>query len=172
MLENFRCWFPREAVLYSAAQLRLLAVDGLVSTYFPNVQFAAATLNFGKKTVVLPHKDTLNLIFGICAVGAFGRFDPKRSAQLLFFEAKTIMEVGHGDMVLFPSAALTHENAAVQSHETRSSLVFHTGAALFRWIASGHQNGVQFDDESSRKRMAQGWGLLCTLAELNKLYSN
>lgn len=172
-VENFRTWFPRIAVLYSHAQLRLLFRDGLVSNYFPTLQFAAGSINYGTKSVCIAHRDHLNLLFGLCAVCVFGSFNHQTSGHLILREAKVILELRRGDMIFFPSAAITHENSPLGDAESRMVLTFYSSGALFRWISQGHGrfDGKKVTFTEAEERAREGWGLLSTMEELHSLYT-
>ncbi|KAH8102767.1 hypothetical protein DFH11DRAFT_1512923 [Phellopilus nigrolimitatus] len=169
-------WFPRIARLFTLAQLRLHIVDGLVSQHFPDLQFSAMSLNLGAKTVCNWHRDFKNLVWGVCAVGAFGRFNHRTSGQLLLREAKVIMEVKRGDVIYIPSGSLTHCNAPLRAGEERRSIACYTAGGLIRWVAQGHQQATgkshmtkaefkKYEMEGAQ-RWEDGWQLFCTLNEL------
>ncbi|KIK63680.1 hypothetical protein GYMLUDRAFT_133433, partial [Collybiopsis luxurians FD-317 M1] len=83
------------------------------------------------------HRDFLNWPFGWCAITALGRFDPTRSAQLILWEFKLVIDFPHGATVLIPSAVVTHSNTPIAEGDVRTSFTQYTAGALFRWTENG-----------------------------------
>lgn len=65
---------------------------------------------------------------GVCAVFTFRRCE---GGEIVFFEAGIVLESGDGDLVIFPSADLTHFNLHFQG--LRSSLVLHSDRTGDDW---------------------------------------
>lgn len=97
----------------------------------------AAAYNLGPATVCLPHRDSANLSFGICAITALGRFDPKRGGHLVLRELGLAVEFPPGATALIPSAVLTHYNTKIQEGETRYSFTQYAAGSLFSYIENG-----------------------------------
>lgn len=104
---------------------------------FGDLPFAASTLNLGPRTVTTRHKDSKNLSFGLCAIVALGEFDAKKGGRLRLEEAKVELEFAPGDIILIPSACVTHYNTDIGRRETRSSLTFYSAGQLVRWVKDG-----------------------------------
>jgi hypothetical protein len=67
----------------------------------------------------------------------FGEFDSTRSGWLVLHEARLCIELGPGDVALFPSSVFTHSNTAIHADDKRNSLAFWCGASLFLWLDLG-----------------------------------
>ncbi|KAF7372463.1 hypothetical protein MVEN_00107900 [Mycena venus] len=76
---------------------------------FVNSIWSACTFNLGPYMCALGHRDFANLVFGWCAITAFGLFDWKRGGHLILWDCKLILE--------FPPSC-TH------SHPQRCNLSF------------------------------------------------
>lgn len=89
------------------------------------------------------HKDDKNT--GYCAVMGMGDYDPAKSCQLVLEELGLIVELGPGDIIIFPSGLITHWNLKLQDGDSRSSFVAWSGGNLASWA-----------DEGCRKRKKKG----------------
>ncbi|KAF7305331.1 hypothetical protein HMN09_00785000 [Mycena chlorophos] len=99
--------------------------------------FASATLNLGPRTATWPHLDLLNLAWGWCFITALGWFDPRRSALLVLWDLKLLIEFPPGSTIAIPSAFLRHSNTSLQRNETRYSLTQFSAGGLFRYVENG-----------------------------------
>lgn len=149
----FETWFPRLARLYTLNQRRLAIKDGLLNAFFPGCPFAAASLNLAPQVIAISHLDNQNLVNGVCGIFAFGKFDPTKSAQLVLDEPRLIIELGPGDLLFFPSAAIHHWNLPMAPDERRKSLIMYSAGGLFRWVKQGHQ--TQRSAGTAKKTAAQ-----------------
>jgi hypothetical protein len=60
--------------------------------FLPSVSvFAAATFNFGLRTVMFPHLDFANLAWGWCDITALGDFDPDLGGHIILWDLKLII---------------------------------------------------------------------------------
>lgn len=100
---------------------------------FPGSFFCATTLNLGPQTSTRPHRDSKNLVGGLCAVLALGNFDHRQSGHLILHELKVVLELKAGDLVFFPSAGITHSNSGLRAGETRYSIVQYTAGQNFNY---------------------------------------
>ncbi|KAF7296647.1 hypothetical protein HMN09_01073000 [Mycena chlorophos] len=96
--------------------------------------FASATLNLGPRTATWPHLDLLNLAWGWCFITALGWFDHTRSALLVLWDLRLVIEFPPGSTIAIPSALLRHSNTSVQQHETRYSFTQFSAGGLFRYV--------------------------------------
>jgi hypothetical protein len=87
-------------------------------------------------------------------------------------EPRVILEVRSGDVVLIPSAYITHCNSGLNEKEERQSVVFYTAGGLYRWMWNGYkkENGVsdELKREIGEKRWKCGWGLFPTMEQLKQ----
>ncbi|KAJ7164846.1 hypothetical protein C8R43DRAFT_1122726 [Mycena crocata] len=139
----FKAWNPAVHALYVST------LDALTFDYNPALKhnferkysaFAAATLNFGPRTVTLPHIDALNLAWGWCAITALGFFNPDAGGHLVLWDLKLIIRFPPGSTILIPSAILRHSNIPIQPGESRYSFTQFTAAGLFRWVDNGFKS--------------------------------
>ncbi|KAL0562366.1 hypothetical protein V5O48_019721, partial [Marasmius crinis-equi] len=112
----FKLWAPR---LYGRYKTTADAVrhhsrtSHLPWNFSPENVFAAAAFNFGGKVRTFKHRDHLNWAFGWCAITALGEFNPKKSARLVLWEFKLVINFPPGSTVLIPSAVITHSNTRI-----------------------------------------------------------
>ena len=120
----------------------------------------ACTCNLGPETITPMHRDAQNLSYGLCAVSVFGAFDWENGAELLLLEPGVIVQLGPGEILLFPSAAITHGNFPLSSKQgqVRYSLTSYTSGSLFQWLANGRDlvKNVEFPADGG---WDEGWGL-------------
>lgn len=132
-----------------------------------------------------------NLVAGICLIGVLGHFDHTRSGQLVLKDAKLIIELMSGDIVIIPSGAITHYNIPIRrsgvihpltqepliGDEWRSSIVQYTAGGLLRWIWHGNRKApagkkkrAQKDAEDAEGdgRWKELWDLFPTRADFLK----
>ncbi|KLO04463.1 hypothetical protein SCHPADRAFT_911642 [Schizopora paradoxa] len=133
----FRAWFRRHAFVYEEVMRRLGVGSDVKANIFKNSLFCGTTFNLGPVGVTVRHRDSRNLVGGLCMIGVLGDFDHRTSGHFIMEEAKTIMELRSGDVVFMPSAGITHMNAGLRSGESRASIVQYTSGDLFRWIWQG-----------------------------------
>ncbi|KAJ7724609.1 hypothetical protein DFH07DRAFT_758924, partial [Mycena maculata] len=99
--------------------------------------FAAATFNFGPRTVTLPHLDFANLAWGWCSIVALGNFNPDKGGHLILWDLRLVIRFPPGSCILIPSAILRHSNVSIQQGENRFSFTQFTAAGLFRFVENG-----------------------------------
>jgi hypothetical protein len=136
----FRTWFPQLHQMYEEYHRALLQNDPTLSPPSPYLLFAAMVANFGPETVCNMHRDMLNLAYGLCVVIALGQFDYNVRGHLVLHEAKLIIPFRPGDIILFPSAAIVHQNIPIQTGKTRSSMTWFSSGSLFRWVDQEFQS--------------------------------
>ena len=68
------------------------------------------SINIGPQAVAAIHRDSSNMLGGPCAIGVFGTFDGHKGGHLVLHEAKVIIEVIPGDVIIILSSTITHEN--------------------------------------------------------------
>lgn len=132
-----KTWFPDHYEAYTKC------IATLVEKY-PNLRkpsassiFPAMTLNLGPQSWCWPHRDQFNLAFGICLDWVLGKFNHRVGGHLILHEAKVILELSPGRVVLFPSACITHENLPIGEGESRYAVTGYIAGGFWRWIAQG-----------------------------------
>jgi len=105
---------------------------------YENHPFAGLTFNIGPNVCTKPHKDSLNLAWGWCAVTSLGTYDHIRGGHLVLWELEMAVEFPPHSTVFIPSAIITHSNTAIQPGEQRSSVTQYNSEGLFRWVAYDH----------------------------------
>ncbi|KAF7441210.1 hypothetical protein PC9H_001559 [Pleurotus ostreatus] len=104
---------------------------------FTNSDYAAFTVNFGPRTVSIPHTDCANLAYGLCAVTALGNFDPDKGGHLILWDLQVVIRFPPGATLLIPSALVQHSNLPIQNGERRYSVTQYSAGGLFRWVRNG-----------------------------------
>ncbi|KLO14059.1 hypothetical protein SCHPADRAFT_827049, partial [Schizopora paradoxa] len=130
-------WFPRHAFVYEEVMTQLELDKDLRRSIFPGSLFGGTTFNLGPNGITKRHRDSRNLVGGLCMIGALGHFNHETSGHFIMEEAKVIVELQHGDIVFMPSARITHRNSRLREGESRASIVQYTSGCLFRWIWQG-----------------------------------
>ncbi|KAF7360079.1 hypothetical protein MVEN_00736000 [Mycena venus] len=102
--------------------------------------FAAATFNFGLRTVTFPHLDFANLAWGWCTITALGDYDPDKGGHLILWDLNLIIRFPPGCTLFIPSALLRHSNTSIQAHEKRFSFTQYTAAGIFRFVGNGFRS--------------------------------
>jgi hypothetical protein len=128
--------------------------------------FAAATFNFGPRTVTFPHIDFANLAWGWCAITALGDFDPDKGGHLILWDLKLIIRFPPGSTIFIPSALIRHSNTSIQAHEKRFSFTQYTSAGIFRFVENGFRSdedvyagGISADEQAARVEARKArWG--------------
>lgn len=136
--------------------------------FYPWASFA-----FNLGTVVsLLHKDLLNLLFGLCLIIPFGKFNHRVSCRLVVKELGCEFEVGAGIPLFIPSALYSHYNTELCDMGFRESFVAWIGGPVFQWADLGGCSLSSLSPaemaaylESLPSRIAQGlasFPLLCS----------
>ncbi len=133
-IASLRTWYAELSQMYEQLQLRLLVEKVILDDIMEGSPFCATTVNFGPKAAMKIHRDSKNLIGGLCALVVLGSFNHKTSGHLLLHDLKTIIELRPGDIIFLPSAGIAHSNSPVKEWEDRSSIVQYTAGGLFRWL--------------------------------------
>ncbi|PVF91247.1 hypothetical protein CPB86DRAFT_719825 [Serendipita vermifera] len=140
--------------------------------------WSTTTVNLGPQTVTLPHRDIGNLSYGLCSVTPMGKFDHTTGGHLVLDELKVIMELRPGDLVLFPSALITHWNTPIQSGETRQSVVFWTCGNAIRYYDRGQHSMKELSHDEAKKQQVDDQGKwekgkekFLTLAQLEQFHN-
>lgn len=141
-------------LLQSGLEGLLLWNNKLVRNFQKGV-FAAATFNFGPRTVTLPHVDAANLAWGWCAITALGIFNPDLGGHLVLWDLGLVIRFPPGSTILIPSAVLRHSNISIQAHETRYSFTQYTSGHLLRFLYNGCRTDIAFNKEASDEEKAQ-----------------
>jgi hypothetical protein len=95
------------------------------------------TVNFGPRTVSLPHRDFANLSWGWCSISALGNFDPQKGGHLVLWDLGLVIEFPSGSTIIIPSAMVRHSNTPINDGETRYSVAQYSASGLFRWVENG-----------------------------------
>ncbi|KAJ7834836.1 hypothetical protein B0H13DRAFT_1653019 [Mycena leptocephala] len=132
----FKCYAPDLHKYYDSTLDRLHRWNKRLRRNFGRTTsvFAAATFNFGLRTITLPHLDFANLAWGWCAVTALGDYDANKGGHLILWDLKLIIRFPPGSTLLIPSALLRHSNTSIQTHEKRFSFTQFTAAGIFRFV--------------------------------------
>ena len=136
---------------------------------FPLLPQASCSCNLGPQTVMPMHRDSENLLFGVCIVSVFGDFDFEEGGELLLYEPKVVLQMGPGDLLIFPSAAITHGNLPLSQKENqvRYSFMCYSPAGLFQWVAN-HGKMVKETAKPAVADWAKGWDKYSKLSDLQR----
>ncbi|KAF6744487.1 hypothetical protein DFP72DRAFT_78522 [Ephemerocybe angulata] len=158
MSEAFRTFSPDIHRLMRETVLAAQKNDPRLRRPFKQSPWPALTVNFGPRTVCLPHVDFLNFAAGWCGITALGDFDPKRGGHLVLWELGLVIHSPPGHTILIPSALVTHSNVDVAEYETRYSFTQYAAGSLFRTIANGSMtNKMFFEDRKMTRSQTKAW---------------
>lgn len=116
-LGGFGTWFPAHRKLYRSCLREQNDRNADLRPPLPATSFAASTINAGPQTTCSDHVDWPNLVYGICLDAVLGSFESSKGGHLILHEAKQVLKLGPGRIVLFPSACITHENIPIDEGE-------------------------------------------------------
>lgn len=149
---------------------------------FAKSVFACMTMNFGPRTVTIPHRDFANLCFGFCSITALGRFDADHGGHLVIVPLRLVIRFPAGSSILIPSAILEHYNIPISANEHRQTVTQYTAGAIFRFVENGCQNndvyyaslsreGLEEAVKANRARAKEGMLRMSTLTDLRARYA-
>ncbi|KAI9568137.1 hypothetical protein HD554DRAFT_2022563, partial [Boletus coccyginus] len=144
--QAFKTFFPEIHGYYEDKLWKLYRSSPQLRPPYETSIMPAAAYNLGPATVCLPHRDSANLSFGICAITALGRFNPKTGGHLVLRELGLVIEFPPGATVLIPSAVLTHYNLKISEGETRYSFTQYAAGSLFCYV----ENGMRSEQDVTR----------------------
>jgi hypothetical protein len=135
------------------------------------IPWSATSYNTGPQAESVGHNDAKNFLYNLCLVGVFASdMNHQRYGHFIIHDLKTIIEFKHGDIVIFPSALLKHENSPLADGVFRRSVVCYMAGGLARWIAQGHAGDTTpmkiENDQKAKKRRELGYGLYPTVQNL------
>ncbi|KAL1740808.1 hypothetical protein HDZ31DRAFT_67560 [Schizophyllum fasciatum] len=173
-------WGPRLVKFYRKYGKAVRSKYPHLKRNFRHGVWAALTINYGPRTVTLPHRDFANVPWGWCPITALGNFNPRRGGHLIIWELKLVIEFPAGATIIIPSSVLTHSNVAVGRGERRYSVTQYTAGGLIRWVDQGFQTKEAFLSQLSKQERAreaekaagryrEGLAMFSTLAELRAL---
>ena len=121
------------------------------------------------------HRDSENLSFGICIVSAFGDFDWQNGGEVFLLEPRVVVQLRPGDLLMFPSASITHGNFSLTGGDQyRYSFTCYTAASLFQWVENGMalvKTAVKLGKRPAKADWEEGWGLYPLWSELEERLS-
>ncbi|KAJ7779290.1 hypothetical protein B0H14DRAFT_3507811 [Mycena olivaceomarginata] len=143
----FRCYAPALHEYYSDTMNKLHNWNRYLKRNFSanTSVFAAATFNFGLRTVTFPHLDFANLAWGWCSITLLGDFDPDKGGHLILWDLKLIIRFPPGSTIFIPSALICHSNTSIQAHEKQFSFTQYTAAGIFRFVDNGFKSEEEVD---------------------------
>jgi len=144
---------------------------------YEGTAFASITINFGPRTVSLPHRDWANLSWGWCSISSLGDFDPEKGGHLVLWDLRLVVQFPPGSSITIPSAMVRHSNVPISSGETRYSIAQYSASGLFRWVDNGFmkdsdwlkkasEEDVERRENARSTRWKDGLKMLSHLSEL------
>ncbi|KAJ8079177.1 hypothetical protein PM082_021677 [Marasmius tenuissimus] len=159
----FLTWAPDLFIYYAVTMGSLLWEYPDLEPPFAAAVFAAFTINFGPRTVCLPHRDSSNLALGWCAITALGNYDYRKGGHLVLWDLGMVIEFPPGCTIYIPSALICHFNTAIATDEERFSFTCYSADGLFRWVDHGFQKEGEYklSDLASRNALvdASRWSV-------------
>ncbi|KAL8276485.1 hypothetical protein RQP46_011135 [Phenoliferia psychrophenolica] len=115
--------------------------------------FSSICVNTGGKTITDEHADTANRLFGLCAslTQKLKSLRHQRGGHLVLNEARVVIELAPGDLLLFPSAMFTHWNIPLsEATDSRNSVAWWSSGSLFLVQELGGRTLSQLSKEERR----------------------
>jgi hypothetical protein len=157
----FHAFVPTLYGYYKETMEELRRWEPTLKTIVENTVFAAATFNLGPVVKTILHTDLKNLPWGLCAVTAFGNYNPDKGGHIIFWDIKKVVRFPPGSTVLLPSAVALHSNVNVAKDEERMSVTQYSAGSLFRWVDYGFKSVGEYIKEVGQdvfqKRNKERW---------------
>ena len=99
--------------------------------------FAFITINFGPRTVSLPHRDWANLSWGWCSISLLGDFNPEKGGHLVLWDLRLVIQFPPASSITIPFAMVWHSNIPISSGEMWYSITQYSASALLCWVDNG-----------------------------------
>lgn len=173
---GLRTWFPEHWDQFHKGIESAQARHPELRIPVPGTSFPASTVNVGDRVVCDSHRDASNEAAGICLDYVDGPFNADEGGHLVFHEARRIVKLRKGGVILFPSAIVTHENIDIGPTESRFSITGYVPGGVRRYLEAGGRtlkDWVACDPKAASAHEASGssrWLLGCarfkTAAEL------
>jgi hypothetical protein len=126
-----------------------------------NTVFSSCTLNLGPCVESYVHTDLKNLAWGLCAITAFGNFNPDKEGYLVLWDYKLVIRFPAGSTILITSAVTRHSNSCVSEGHERMSFTQYSAGALFRWVDYGFKSVGKYErqvgEEVFRQKNEERW---------------
>ncbi|KZT35319.1 hypothetical protein SISSUDRAFT_990718, partial [Sistotremastrum suecicum HHB10207 ss-3] len=149
----FRNWFPliwaHYVEMHKAVCMR--PENRHMDILAQGCPFFAMSQNFGPQAVSIRHKDTKNLISGLCLIYVLGLFAHETGGHLVLHEAKILLEAPWGTILAIPSAALTHENLKILEGERRFVFTMYSAGGFFRYRDHDWMTDKAWEQHHGRK---------------------
>ncbi|KAG9014681.1 hypothetical protein FRB90_005209 [Tulasnella sp. 427] len=181
-VENgLRTWFPHHHEDFCAAVKSVQEHHPYLRTPLAGSCFPASTINTGERVFCKPHRDASNEGAAVCLDYIDGTFDINKGGHLVLHEARRIVKLRLGGIIIFPSAVITHENIPIGLDETRFSLTGYLAGGIRRYLAAGGQTlgewrlrdpvGAAAHDEGGEDRWITGCARFKSPAELVRYWT-
>ncbi|KAG9043129.1 hypothetical protein FS837_009970 [Tulasnella sp. UAMH 9824] len=177
---GLRTWFPDHWDQFHKGIESAQAQHPELRIPVPGTSFPASTVNVGDRVVCDSHRDASNEAAGICLDYVDGPFNTDEGGHLVFHEARRIVKLRKGGVILFPSAIVTHDNIDIGPTESRFSITGYVPGGVRRYLEAGGRTlkeWVACDPEAASVHDAGGssrWLLGCarfkTAAELIRFW--
>ncbi|KAL0563923.1 hypothetical protein V5O48_018137, partial [Marasmius crinis-equi] len=177
---TFLTWAPLLFLYYATTMGSLFQHYPHLELPFDNAIWASFAVNFGPRTVCLPHRDSKNLAYGWCAITALGDYNWRKGGHLVLWDLKVVIEFPPGSTIYVPSALVCHFNTDIAPHEERYSFTLYSAGGLFRWVEHGFQFEYDYKKSAEAKenahldknRWQRGQSMFSTLDELKQSLQN
>ena len=175
-------WFPGTMKLNDMLLDRYLPDASVRKDYdiLDGMPFSGFSINIGPKALAAKHRDSSNVVNGLCTIAVFGDFTPTLSGHVILHSARIILEVFPGNLYHVLSSNIPHENIRFVKKDKncrRQSFVHYTAGTLFQWLWDGrqkHKDVLAADPEAEARDSVEGllrfkelYDLLPTLDDLN-----
>ncbi|KAG9017172.1 hypothetical protein FRB90_001476 [Tulasnella sp. 427] len=151
-----KTWFPKHAERYEQC-LALYREWGSLNPP-SDLPYPALTLNVGRWTICDPHQDSPNDLTGLCLDWILGCFDHNKGGHLILHEARKILSLEPGRVLLFSSALITHETIPIPATEWRSGVTGYAPGGLWCFAAHGMRTKEVWEAQASAEELAEEEG--------------
>ncbi|KIO27621.1 hypothetical protein M407DRAFT_23186 [Tulasnella calospora MUT 4182] len=144
---GLRTWFPDLWDMFRRTIESAQTLHPELKPPVPGTSFPASTVNVGDRVVCGPPRDSSNEAAAVCLDYVDGPFDPSKGGHLVFHEARRVVKLRKGGVILFPSAVVTHENIDIGTDESRFSITGYFPGGIRRYLEAGGHTLAAWKDE-------------------------
>ena len=103
---------------------------------FKNSIFSTLTFSCSSHIITLEHVNSTNVLYGLCAICAFGSYNPIEGRHIILFNLGLI-QFSPGSIRLILSGTTCYGKVSIKSHEIRQSFTQYCPSGLLQWVAYG-----------------------------------
>jgi hypothetical protein len=172
----FKQWVPKLHEFYDSNLGTIWSNLPELKRNFPGSVWPVAAFNLSRKVASRRHRDSQNLLYGICAITSLGSFDASKGGHLVLPDLEMVIEFPAGAIILIPSALLEHANTPIGEDEERLSFTQYSAGGHFRYVdwdcrtmkETRMVDAARYSElqQETETNATKGWGMYSTWDEL------